>query len=71
MSKCELIEKCIFFENQIIEMPSTATAFKQLYCEQNYEKCARYMVAKTIGFDKVPDDLYPGQRDQAEKIIKG
>jgi hypothetical protein len=71
MSKCELIEKCIFFDKQMAEMPSTATAFKNFYCEQGYDKCARYMVGKAVGFDKVPDNLFPGHRDHAAQIIKG
>ena len=52
-------------------MPSTAAAFKNFYCEQGYDKCARYLVGNAIGFDKVPDNLFPGQRDLVETIIKG
>lgn len=71
MANCELIKQCIFFENQMREMPSTAAAFKNFYCEQGYDKCARYLVGNAIGFDKVPDNLFPGQRDLVETIIKG
>ena len=71
MARCELIEKCIFFNDKMQGMPSTAATYKKIYCEQDFEKCARFMVAKALGREKVPEDLFPNQKDRAENIIKG
>ena len=70
MAKCELIEKCIFFNDQMPNMPSTAAVYKKTYCEQDYENCARYMIVKAMGREKVPGDLFPNQKERAAGIIK-
>lgn len=69
MAKCELIEKCIFFNDQMANMPSTSAVYKKIYCEQDSENCGRYMIFKAIGRDKVPADLYPNQGERAKSII--
>lgn len=71
MADCELIEKCIFFNDQMPNMPSTAAVYKKMYCEGDFDHCARYMVVKAIGRGNVPSDLFPNQKDRAESIIKG
>lgn len=71
MTKCELIETCIFFNDQMPNMPSTAAVYKKMYCEQNFDSCARLMVAKALGRAQVPKDLFPNQKERAEAIIKG
>ncbi len=71
MANCELSETCIFFNDQMPNMPSTAAVFKKMYCEQDYDKCARMMVVKAVGREKVPKDLFPNQKERAEAIIKG
>lgn len=71
MAKCELIEKCIFFNDNMQNMPSTAATYKKIYCEQDYENCARHMIVKALGRGKVPEDLFPNQKERAESIIKG
>ena len=70
MSKCELTETCIFFNDQMSGMPSTAAAFKKLYCEQDFDTCGRYMIFRAIGREHVPNDLFPNQTDRAQKLIK-
>lgn len=71
MSKCELINSCIFFNDQMLNMPSTAAVYKKIYCEQDFEKCARLAIVKTLGREHVPKDLFPNQMERAEAIIKG
>jgi hypothetical protein len=70
MPRCELIESCIFFNDQMANMPSTSAVYKKIYCEQDWATCGRYMVFKTIGREHVPKDLFPNQSDRAADIIK-
>jgi hypothetical protein len=69
MAKCELIENCIFINDRKTTMPSTASAYRKIYCEQDFATCGRYMVCMTIGGEHVPQDLFPHQSDRAKDII--
>ena len=69
MAKCELIEKCIFFNDQMANMPGTAELYKTTFCKDNFDECARHLVYKALGRDKVPKDLFPNQREKVAGII--
>lgn len=69
MANCELTEACIFFNNNMANMPSTSEAFKKNYCEADFEKCARHMIVQAVGRGQVPSDLYPNQTDRARTFI--
>ena len=69
MANCELIEKCIFFNDKMANMPGTAASFKRRYCQDDFSGCARYMVFKALGREKVPGNLFPNQHDKAKKVI--
>lgn len=43
--------------------------YKKKYCEGSYDIYARYKIAKTLGREKVPVDLYPNMFEKAENII--
>ena len=70
MSACELTETCIFFNDQMANMPSTAAVYKKIYCGQDFDKCGRYLIYKAIGRENVPKDLFPNQSDRANEVIK-
>lgn len=69
MDNCALAEKCIFFNDLMHNMPSTAAVYKKIYCQQDFAKCARYLVCQGKGRDKVPADLFPNQLERAEQIL--
>lgn len=69
MARCELTETCIFFNDQMASMPSTAAVYKKIFCEQDFANCGRYMIFKAIGRENVPKDLFPNQGDRAQAII--
>jgi hypothetical protein len=71
MAKCELIETCIFFNDQMANMPSTAAVYKANYCEKDFAACARHKIVQALGRGTVPTDLFPNQTERAEQIIKG
>ena len=70
MADCELIEKCIFFNDKMAKMPSTAEVYKKMYCRQDHANCARYMVFAAIGRENVPTDLFPNEQQRATSIIQ-
>ena len=71
MADCELLEKCVFFNDKMANMPSTAEVIKMRYCREDNSGCARYMVYKALGRGKVPQDLFPNNTEMAKQIIAG
>ena len=69
MADCELLQTCIFFNDKMANIPSTAEIFKMKYCHGDNAECARYMVFRKLGRPKVPQDLYPNQVDVAKSVI--
>lgn len=66
---CALTEGCIFFNDKMANMPSMATMYKQRYCQDSFETCARYEVFKAIGRENVPRDLYPNEEEKVAGIL--
>ncbi len=69
MKHCEMVEKCIFFNDKMANMPSTAEIFKMKFCKGEFADCARRLVSTTKGREHVPPDLFPNQVDRAREII--
>jgi GAF domain-containing protein len=67
---CEKTAKCPFFNELMANFPDNARAMKNTYCRGNKAKCARLLVSKSLGGDRVPLDLYPDQWDRAQEIIR-
>lgn len=70
MPDCEMLAKCIFFNDKMADKPGTATIMKQKYCKGSNTDCARYVVCKALGRERVPSDLYPIQIDRARELVK-
>ena len=69
MSECECLPKCPFFNDMMADKPATAESMKKRYCLGDNSQCARYMVFKALGREKVPANLFPIQVDKALEII--
>jgi len=69
MEECEILKTCPFFNDKMANMPALSNVFKNKYCKNHYKKCARYMVCKAIGREKVPADLFPNQEERVQHII--
>jgi hypothetical protein len=65
-----MIAGCVFFNDQMKNMPATSTLYKRNYCQGDYTYCARFLVRNTMGGEHVPADLFPNQRERAETIIQ-
>jgi hypothetical protein len=70
MADCELLEKCIFYNDKMKDAPATAEMFKKKYCRSDNSECARYMVFQALGREKVPPALFPNLTDEAKKILR-
>ena len=70
MADCELISGCIFFNDKMQDMPATAEIIKNTFCRDSSAPCARYMVFKAFGRERVPADLFPQQKERAEEILR-
>ncbi len=69
MADCEMIAKCIFFNDKMANKPGTANLLKSKYCKGAFAECARYQVCKALGREKVPGDLFPNQADKARELL--
>ncbi len=69
MPKCELLETCKFYNDKMEEYPSGVVSMRKRYCYKDNSKCARYIVYKELGREKVPKDLFPNDSKRAELIV--
>jgi hypothetical protein len=60
---------CEYFNDKLEKMPTASEGVKSMYCQWHYEECARYMVAKVMGSQNIPQELFPPDTLWAEKIL--
>lgn len=68
MPKCDLLEKCIFFNDQMPINKEIGNFFKKKYCLNDYPQCARFILAQEMNQTDVPPTLYPYMHHRAEKL---
>lgn len=66
---CENFAGCPFYHEKMPVDKGLGAVYRKTYCDVNNKKCARYMVATTVGPQAVPLDLYPNMASRAEQII--
>jgi hypothetical protein len=66
---CEKLPTCIFFNDQMENMPGVAELLKTQYCRGVFDECARFRVAAKRGAANVPRDLYPNHTARADEIL--
>ena len=69
MADCELLKECLFFVGKMSIEAGVGAIYKKNYCQTDNSKCARYIVAKKLGKDKVPASLYPNMYEKAKEIV--
>ena len=70
MAECQCLVNCPFFNDRMANMPGTASVYKNKYCKDKFEQCARFQVFQALGPGKSPADLFPNQIERAAEIIK-
>lgn len=66
---CEKLPACPFYNDKMPIDKGLGAVYRKTYCDISNKKCARYMVATTVGPAAVPLDLYPNMASRAEQII--
>jgi hypothetical protein len=69
MKDCELLSKCLYFNDKLKNMPIASEIVKKMYCRWHYEECARYRVAMVLGPENVPTDLFPPEAERADRLL--
>lgn len=70
MPNCELTKRCLFFNDQMSDMPAMSAVYKARYCRHSNVECARWLVFSALGREAVPEDLYPNDRLRALRIVR-
>jgi hypothetical protein len=68
--ECELLATCKFFNDKMANVPVTAEIMKASICRSDNSQCARYLVFKTMGRERVPGDLFPNEMERARTIVR-
>lgn len=69
MAECPLLPGCLFFNDKMQDNSGLGGMFKRKYCLEDNSQCARHMIVKSLGREKVPTNLYPNMLDRAKEII--
>lgn len=69
MNDCEMTGGCIFFNDRMANMPAMTDIYKQRYCKGSPATCARFVLAKTLGRENVPANLYPNDMERAQSLM--
>ncbi len=71
METCEFLDSCPFYLGTIVVKEADTETLKDEYCRKSPLRCARHMIAVSLGEDKIPEDLYPDEKMKAYEIIAG
>ena len=69
MATCEFLSACPFFNDHMANKPATAELYKQHYCREEPQECARLIVRRACGKEAVPADLLPNAKERALEIV--
>ena len=69
MADCECLPRCPFFNDRMKGLEAIKDMMKRRFCQGDSTDCARHMVFKALGRERVPPDLVPNQMDRAKALI--
>ena len=69
--ECPKLPTCIFFNDQMEDMPTVTTVLKRQFCRGSFNDCARFRVATKLGATAVPKDLFPSDHTRADRLLEG
>ena len=68
--KSEYSESCIFFNDRMDFMPSVSSVYKKMYCMGISQNCTRYMIARKLGTESIPSNLFPIPHLRAGSLLR-
>jgi hypothetical protein len=69
MNRCRKLAQCLFFNDELSDMPAASSAMKRRYCLEEFTRCARYTVKIVLGDEFVPHDMFPDDATRAKIIL--
>ena len=69
MTYCELMKDCRFLHRRMSLESGFGAVYMRRYCRGDSMKCARYTVARILGQERVPSDLFPNMGSKARNIL--
>jgi hypothetical protein len=71
MKKCAIIDGCPFFNDQLprIHTAKEREDMKRKFCCGGSSQCARFIVAKALGLEEVPANLFPEDLFRVSTIL--
>ena len=69
MAECAFMADCPFFNGRMASMPRVAEVYSKRYCSGDSSQCAIYIVSMVLGKEKIPEDLFPSQKERALRFI--
>ena len=72
MRRCTITSECPFFNDQLPRKHTTKKRedMKRKYCGGGSSQCARYIVAKALGLNEVPGNLFPNDFFKISVILE-
>ncbi len=70
MAECECLKGYPFFNDKMANMPSLSGMYKKQFCLSDNSLCARHMIFKNLGKEKVPPELFPNEIEKAKKFLE-
>jgi len=72
MKKCSITSECPFFNDQLSEIKTAKERedMKRKYCGGGNSQCSRYIIAKALGLNEVPWNLFPNDFIKANIILE-
>ena len=72
MKKCTMASTCPFFNDQLSKRftAEERNGLKKKYCGGGSSQCARYIVAKALGLDEVPETLFPSDYFKVNVLLE-
>jgi len=70
MEYCERLSSCPFYNEKLKDLPAMAEGFKKMYCFNIKPNCARYILLKALGPEKVPVELFPNEIEKPKLSSK-
>lgn len=71
MSECILLPTCFFFNSEYVnDDPKLVKMLKERYCRGDSSDCARLMVFRWLGRDKIPENMFPNSVGMAERLLR-
>ncbi len=70
MPECPILNQCTYFDRRLkATKPTLAEILQKRFCFGDHASCARFMVYRALGRERVPTNLDPLLPEEANRIV--